>query len=148
MVPKTPSCYCTLLIQPSRLKFLRSLFHIYIIFILQPLAPDDSPLAVKYIIIIVIIIIIIIVVIIILRRLNGCRKRSFQMEFYCNQPVRSEVYQRRTLTRAGRRGLRQQYKLRLAFQWSPGFYIKHYGFDRSLVLFAVMLSVMHVGCLF
>jgi len=30
MVPKTPSCYCMLLMWPSRLKFLRSLFHIYI----------------------------------------------------------------------------------------------------------------------
>jgi hypothetical protein len=29
MVPKTPSCYCMLLMNPSRLKFLRSLFHIY-----------------------------------------------------------------------------------------------------------------------
>ena len=27
MVPKTPCCYCMLLMQPSRLKFLRSLFH-------------------------------------------------------------------------------------------------------------------------
>ena len=30
MVPKTPSCYCMLLMQPSRLKFLSSLFHIYV----------------------------------------------------------------------------------------------------------------------
>jgi len=30
MVPKTPSCYCVLLMQPSRLKFLRSLFHIFV----------------------------------------------------------------------------------------------------------------------
>jgi len=27
MVPNTPRCHCTLLMQPSRLKFLRSLFH-------------------------------------------------------------------------------------------------------------------------
>ena len=38
-----------------------------------------------------------------------------------------------SLSRAGRRALLQQYKLRFAFQWSPGFYIKHYGFDQSLV---------------
>jgi hypothetical protein len=33
MVPKTPSCCCMLLMEPSRLKFLRSLFLIYVIFI-------------------------------------------------------------------------------------------------------------------
>jgi hypothetical protein len=43
---------------PSRLKFLRSLFHTQV-HALQPLPPGDSPFVVKYIIIIIIIIIII-----------------------------------------------------------------------------------------
>ena len=30
MVPNTPSCYCILLMLPSPLKFLRSLFHIHV----------------------------------------------------------------------------------------------------------------------
>ena len=55
MVPKTPSCHYMLIMQPSRLKFIRSLFLIYV-HKLQPRPPGDSPFAVKFYIILYIII--------------------------------------------------------------------------------------------
>jgi len=56
---RLPSCYSMLLMQPYRLKFVRSLLHMYAIFISylctckQLLPPGDSPFAVKYIITII-----------------------------------------------------------------------------------------------
>jgi hypothetical protein len=53
MVPKILSCYCMLLMSPSRLKFLRSVVHIYV-HALLPLPPGDSQFEVKFMIMIII----------------------------------------------------------------------------------------------